>query len=189
MEMRRVVLSLTAAAALFGGTAANAAITIVDHSVGDITVGTPDNVTIPNFVDFDTTTNTGTTVNPWFDFTNDQSGYYIFDLTSSTTNATITLEQVLSDGATVVVDEVHGTSRFLELDSSVLQADATYRFTYTFTTPGTEEGGGGTLSGNASFYAAPLPEPATWAMMLIGFGGIGMAMRRRRTGMGLAQIA
>ncbi|MFL6720877.1 MAG: PEPxxWA-CTERM sorting domain-containing protein [Sphingomonas sp.] len=25
-----------------------------------------------------------------------------------------------------------------------------------------------------------LPEPATWAMMLLGFGGIGMAMRRRR---------
>jgi hypothetical protein len=27
----------------------------------------------------------------------------------------------------------------------------------------------------------PVPEPATWAMMLLGFGGIGVAMRRRRT--------
>ena len=26
-----------------------------------------------------------------------------------------------------------------------------------------------------------VPEPATWAMMLLGFGGIGFAMRRRRT--------
>lgn len=26
----------------------------------------------------------------------------------------------------------------------------------------------------------PVPEPATWAMMLLGFGGIGMAMRRGR---------
>ena len=25
-----------------------------------------------------------------------------------------------------------------------------------------------------------VPEPATWAMMLIGFGGIGFSMRRRR---------
>jgi hypothetical protein len=33
-----------------------------------------------------------------------------------------------------------------------------------------------------------VPEPATWAMMLLGFGGIGMAMRRRRKE-GLAQIA
>jgi hypothetical protein len=35
---------------------------------------------------------------------------------------------------------------------------------------------------------AAVPEPATWAMMLLGFGGIGMAMRRRRRP-ALAQIA
>lgn len=34
----------------------------------------------------------------------------------------------------------------------------------------------------------PVPEPATWAMMLLGFGGIGMAMRRRRSG-ALMQVA
>jgi hypothetical protein len=27
---------------------------------------------------------------------------------------------------------------------------------------------------------APVPEPATWAMMLVGFGAIGFAMRRRK---------
>lgn len=38
--------------------------------------------------------------------------------------------------------------------------------------------------------AAAVPEPATWAMMLVGFGGIGMAMRRRRKANGrLLQIA
>jgi hypothetical protein len=26
-----------------------------------------------------------------------------------------------------------------------------------------------------------VPEPATWAMMLVGFGGIGAAMRSRRS--------
>lgn len=36
----------------------------------------------------------------------------------------------------------------------------------------------------------PVPEPATWAMMLLGFGGIGMAMRRSRRGTAtLMQIA
>jgi len=37
---------------------------------------------------------------------------------------------------------------------------------------------------------ASVPEPATWAMMLVGFGGIGMAMRRsRRRKPSLMQIA
>ena len=46
----------------------------------------------------------------------------------------------------------------------------------------------GTYSGNFNFAVAPVPEPATWAMMLLGFGGIGFAMRRRRSPV-LAQIA
>jgi hypothetical protein len=29
---------------------------------------------------------------------------------------------------------------------------------------------------------APVPEPATWAMMLLGFGAVGFAFRRRREG-------
>ena len=35
---------------------------------------------------------------------------------------------------------------------------------------------------------APVPEPATWAMMMLGFAGIGMALRTKRTSK-LAQIA
>lgn len=34
----------------------------------------------------------------------------------------------------------------------------------------------------------PVPEPATWAMMLLGFMGVGMAMRRRKTGV-IQQLA
>lgn len=43
----------------------------------------------------------------------------------------------------------------------------------------------GTSGGNASyagtFAFAAIPEPATWAMMIGGFGLVGSAMRRRRT--------
>jgi hypothetical protein len=36
----------------------------------------------------------------------------------------------------------------------------------------------------------PVPEPATWAMMLLGFGGIGMTMRRKQRRNGaLMQVA
>ena len=35
----------------------------------------------------------------------------------------------------------------------------------------------------------PIPEPATWALMLMGFGAAGYAMRRRRRSADLAQLA
>ncbi|WP_246167336.1 PEPxxWA-CTERM sorting domain-containing protein [Sphingomonas piscis] len=47
----------------------------------------------------------------------------------------------------------------------------------TFGTPGSSAVGGTfTLLSTT----AAVPEPATWAMMLLGFGGIGYSMRRRR---------
>ncbi len=39
--------------------------------------------------------------------------------------------------------------------------------------------GGGAYVGTVNV-APPVPEPATWAMMLMGFGAVGFAMRRRR---------
>jgi hypothetical protein len=37
------------------------------------------------------------------------------------------------------------------------------------------------ILGTTATTAPAVPEPATWAMMLVGFGSIGFAMRRRRT--------
>lgn len=42
-------------------------------------------------------------------------------------------------------------------------------------------GDGGVYSGTATFTAAPIPEPATWAFMIAGFAAVGAAIRRRRT--------
>nr|WP_314445732.1 PEPxxWA-CTERM sorting domain-containing protein [uncultured Sphingomonas sp.] len=36
---------------------------------------------------------------------------------------------------------------------------------------------------------APVPEPSTWAMMMVGFGAIGASMRRRRRVSSIAQMA
>ena len=47
---------------------------------------------------------------------------------------------------------------------------------------GTPDNGFGSFQNNVSFATAStaaVPEPATWAMMLIGFGAIGLAIRRR----------
>ena len=42
-------------------------------------------------------------------------------------------------------------------------------------------GGGGEFSGDLTFAAGAVPEPATWAMMLLGFAGIGSVVRRRKS--------
>lgn len=41
--------------------------------------------------------------------------------------------------------------------------------------------GNAQYGGNTSFNTAAVPEPASWAMMLVGFGLMGAAMRRPRT--------
>lgn len=50
--------------------------------------------------------------------------------------------------------------------------------------------GNGSYGGNATFIpAGAVPEPATWAMMLLGFGAIGFSLRSRRRHPVLAQLA
>ncbi len=39
---------------------------------------------------------------------------------------------------------------------------------------------------DAATFRAIVPEPATWAMMLAGFGLVGVAMRRRRADFAVA---
>ena len=185
--MRKLILTAVGATVLATASIGNAAIFIgaTGTDAGSaLTVSAPNNLTIPETVDFTTTSSAGGTYTSYFDFSNDQAGYYNFALISSTLGATVTLEQVLANGGVTVIDTISGATNSLSLLTGNLDANTTYRFSYTGTLPE----GGGKVSGNASFYVAAVPEPATWAMMLIGFGGIGLAMRRRRRPV-LAQVA
>jgi len=50
--------------------------------------------------------------------------------------------------------------------------------------------GDASYSGTLSFGATPaVPEPATWALMLMGFGAVGFSMRRKRSATALPQMA
>ena len=96
-----------------------------------------------------------------------------------------------------------------DIDFTSITLDSIYAFTQTSFDPMTEtwalvtpvvlNSGShtiqvvGTLHGATGSYVgtlnvAAVPEPATWAMMLLGFGAMGVAIRRRRQPV-LAQVA
>ena len=65
-----------------------------------------------------------------------------------------------------------------ELDFVATSSSATIQFD----TTGLNLGGYDVGLDNVSLSEArPVPEPATWAMMLLGLGGLGMVLRSRRT--------
>ena len=60
-----------------------------------------------------------------------------------------------------------------------------YRLTINGTSPNS-----GSFTGNVRISTAAVPEPGTWALMLLGFGAAGIAMRRQRKHNGrLLQLA
>jgi hypothetical protein len=102
--------------------------------------------------------------------------------------------EVTSASATFSVDGLlgtisHSTGSTSNLDwqtffGSFTATGSTETLSFTNLTGGTNEG---ILLDAVSVQA--VPEPATWAMMLLGFGAIGVGMRRRRTPLALAQLA
>ena len=181
--MRKIALGLTAAMALSVASTANAAITIgtTGTTAGTLNVVVTDNVGNPNKLTFDTVNVPAGSVTSYFDFQESFASVGIFTVAAATLpNSTVTLVELLT-GALVPITTAGPSANSATLTTGALAANTTYRFRYTV-----NMGSAGNVSGNAAFY--PVPEPATWAMMLLGFGGIGFAMRRRGQ-QALAQIA
>jgi len=92
-----------------------------------------------------------------------------------------------SDGATPNAFEVLWDGKVVD---SITNSPATDFTALSFTV--TAAGGGDTLTfkggdgpgfnvfSDVSLSAAAVPEPATWAVMLVGFAGVGLAVRRRK---------
>lgn len=129
--------------------------------------------------------NAGTTLNLYITETdlNAYSGSLLSSFTSNTmTNATAVLRSYFSTSNALF----GGT----QLASASFTAPGVATFTNALTAPGTFSttvryditfgAGGGNFNGTANLAAGAVPEPATWGMMLFGFGGFGYAMRRRQ---------
>jgi hypothetical protein len=107
------------------------------------------------------------------------------DISSVATNNPLTN----IDFSTVTLNGVNfnvvltGVQEFRNLLNQALVSGGNNILTVTGTT-----GGEASFSGNLSFAASSaVPEPATWGMMLIGFGAVGYSMRRRSNNVRFAQ--
>jgi opacity protein-like surface antigen len=178
--MRKLAYALAAASMLTFASAANATLTIVGGSPtanngATIVVQAPNNASIPNSVAFDTFTTLAGLTTSSFDFSESFNAIAQFSVTTSAFGGSITLEQLQPGGGGVAIQTLTGSGSSLTMTTlAQLLAGVNYRFVYAGNMPA----GNNDISGNAVFIQA-VPEAATWAMMLIGFAGIGLAMRRR----------
>jgi hypothetical protein len=180
--MRKLVLGLAAASSLAFASAANAAVTVT-NTANVLPTYTVVNGATQSTIAFSQNPEPGGVFSGWFEFTNTLPGLYSIIVGTSTPGATITDLTLSGTGGSPVLASSAGTTNTLSLLADNL-ASGDYRFTFAGQAPPQ----GGVVSGNLTFQIVPVPEPATWGMMLVGFAGIGFAMRRSRRP-ALAQIA
>ena len=179
--MAKLLLGLVGAAALAIGSAAGAVVT-VDSST--MTYDGPTTVADVTTIGFTQAQLGSPTFMEDLVFTNTLAGLYSITLTTSSPAIDFTSAVVSGLGGPYNLVEIDddGISEFWRLANPVT-LDAGQ---YTLAISGNNSGAG-SLGGSITIRQA-VPEPSTWAMMLIGFGAVGFAMRRRRTP-ALAQVA
>jgi hypothetical protein len=199
--MRSLVLSVLGATALASGSIASAAVTV--------NAGTVVNLNDPNPSTSVATAGGNTTINFGFNpivnaegtnsFTSSftisdpLAGIYSISgdtstpgvIFSNTSNLTC-IASVMGCTVGTVYNLIIGTtpSGFSAFGLPLTNlAAGDYRLTINGISPNS-----GSFTGNVRITTGAVPEPGTWALMLLGFGAVGLAMRRKRRPV-LAQLA
>ena len=173
--MHKLLPASVGAALLAVGSAAGATVTIDASTMVDDGPTTVADVTVIGFTD-------ANLASPTFSeslvLTNTLAGLYSITLTTSSPGVDFTSGLLTGLGGPYNLVEISddGTNEFWRLTNPITLDPSTY----TLTINGNNTGAG-SLGGSITIrQGVAVPEPATWAMMLIGFGAIGHAMRRRR---------
>lgn len=122
-----------------------------------------------------------------FSFVNTIAGLYLITFGLSSGSVDILTASLTGPGGTINLAGPSGPDN-LSVEQFSLQPINLAAGSYRFNTTGTRQGNGaGSVGGTLTI--AAVPEPATWALMLMGFGAVGHSMRRRRSGSFLQQAA
>ena len=170
--MRKIALALTAAAALSFAPAAQAAPTI--SITGDSGVFS-DNIMCAAACSFTSTISFLTPLGYNLTTASIGSNYTDPNLRANIDFTSVTLNGVAFNILTI------GQQEFRDLFNQVMIPGMVNTILVSGTAGtngGKHKGANATFAGTLSF-AAAVPEPGTWAMMLLGFGAVGMGMRRR----------
>ena len=180
--MRKLLLGVVGATALAVGSAAGAVVT-VDSST--MVISGPTTVVDTTTIGFTEAQLSSPTFLETVVFTNTLAGLYSIALTTSSPQIDFTSAVLSGLGGPYNLVEIDddGTNEYWRLANPV-QLGASQ---YTLSINGNNSGAG-SLGGSITISPSAVPEPATWAMMLFGFGAVGFALRRRRTPV-LAQVA
>lgn len=180
--MRKLALALCTAGALAFASAANAAIIVNSSSPAGLVITGPTTTGSTTTIGYADAGLTTPTFSESITFTDTLAGLY--SITLGTSSAAVNFTSAVLTGAsgsnslTKFYD--NGTLEQWGLSGLTLNSGQ-----YTLNIMGTNTDTG-VLSGTVTI--AAVPEPATWGMMLLGFAGIGFAMRRHRRS-ALPQVA
>ncbi|WP_337658356.1 PEPxxWA-CTERM sorting domain-containing protein [Sphingorhabdus sp. Alg231-15] len=169
MKFKKTILATAAAIAAFSAGSAQAATLVLDAGWTNFNFG-----------------DTGSAITPDFDFVLTGPGYFnvtdvdgigdVFQFTINGVVQPLTSAPVLG-GPTTADPDIAFAGGFYTRASYLLGAGS---YTVTGIVTDSPFGFGG-LGGFAELSStAPVPEPATWAFMILGFGAIGGALRSNR---------
>jgi PEP-CTERM motif len=173
--MPKLLSAFIGASALALGSAAGAAVT-VDSST--LVVDGPETVADVTVIGFTDANLASPSFSESLIYTNTLAGLYSITLTTSSPAVDFTSAILSGLGGPYNLVEIDddGTNEFWRLANPITLDPSTY----TLTINGNNSGAG-SLGGSITIRQAnAVPEPATWAMMLIGVGAVGFAMRRRQ---------